>query len=274
MKNVSETFIAKELADQRLPAELYHIWIQDRHFYHTSGDTPIVFQGKKYLPGTIGRGEISFNAELEVSELEVTFSRITQPMIEYIANNPVDLAWIEVIKLFRDSDPLEGNPIFIGQIHTISFQGAAATAKCVGFEFFLSQLIPRWEYTEHCNHIVGDSGCGVDLSSSTYSVTATVSVEDAEGLILSSSAFGSYADDWFTYGWAQWETEKRPIHAHFGITIELKYAFSNLQTGQSVTVYAGCDNRIETCRDKFANVVNFLGFPYIPEDNPVTWSAG
>jgi uncharacterized phage protein (TIGR02218 family) len=30
------------------------------------------------------------------------------------------------------------------------------------------------------------------------------------------------------------------------------------------TVTAGCDKRFQTCRDRFANGVNFRGFPQIP----------
>jgi uncharacterized phage protein (TIGR02218 family) len=29
-------------------------------------------------------------------------------------------------------------------------------------------------------------------------------------------------------------------------------------------VNAGCDKRLATCRDRFANAVNFRGFPHIP----------
>lgn len=34
--------------------------------------------------------------------------------------------------------------------------------------------------------------------------------------------------------------------------------------GDMVTLYPGCDKRFETCRDVFANQINFRGFPHIP----------
>jgi uncharacterized phage protein (TIGR02218 family) len=34
-------------------------------------------------------------------------------------------------------------------------------------------------------------------------------------------------------------------------------------------VVAGCDKRLENCRDRFANVVNFRGFPHIPGQDTV-----
>ncbi|MGB7316965.1 MAG: phage BR0599 family protein, partial [Planktotalea sp.] len=36
--------------------------------------------------------------------------------------------------------------------------------------------------------------------------------------------------------------------------------------GDEVRLFAGCDKRFETCRVKFSNVLNFRGFPDIPEE--------
>ena len=37
-----------------------------------------------------------------------------------------------------------------------------------------------------------------------------------------------------------------------------------LAPGDTFTVTAGCDKRFATCRDRFANGINFRGFPQIP----------
>ena len=36
------------------------------------------------------------------------------------------------------------------------------------------------------------------------------------------------------------------------------------EAGDAVRIEAGCDKREDTCRLKFANFVNFQGFPHIP----------
>jgi len=41
-------------------------------------------------------------------------------------------------------------------------------------------------------------------------------------------------------------------------------AFSDISVGQKYLVEVGCDKRVETCIDKFNNVYNFRGEPYIP----------
>ena len=42
-----------------------------------------------------------------------------------------------------------------------------------------------------------------------------------------------------------------------------------IAVGHDFVVRAGCDKRLETCRDRFANVVNFRGFPHIPGQDTV-----
>ncbi len=37
-----------------------------------------------------------------------------------------------------------------------------------------------------------------------------------------------------------------------------------IAVGDAFTVSAGCDKRFSTCRDRFANGVNFRGFPQMP----------
>ena len=54
-------------------------------------------------------------------------------------------------------------------------------------------------------------------------------------------------------------------------TIVLRYLIPGLVAGESVVVSAGCDKTRSTCQNKFNNLINQLGFPDIPADNPATW---
>ena len=40
--------------------------------------------------------------------------------------------------------------------------------------------------------------------------------------------------------------------------------------GNTIVVTAGCDKRIETCRARFANAINFRGFPSMPGNEYLT----
>jgi len=50
-----------------------------------------------------------------------------------------------------------------------------------------------------------------------------------------------------------------------GVLIELwQKTPEPIALSDAFTVTAGCDKRFSTCRDRFANAVNFRGFPHIP----------
>ena len=82
------------------------------------------------------------------------------------------------------------------------------------------------------------------------------------------------ADGWFGGGLLVWETganaaTSAEVKAHTadvnGDTFELFLpAPFAIGVGDVFRVHPGCDKRLDTCRDKFANVINFRGEPYVP----------
>ena len=50
-----------------------------------------------------------------------------------------------------------------------------------------------------------------------------------------------------------------------GVVLDLWLALpADLAVGDELELAHGCDKRFETCRDRFANTLNFRGFPHIP----------
>ena len=266
MKDASVEYIAKEEASQRKPVELYHIWRDGgEHWYYTSGDVTLTYDGNDYVPATLKRTGAKYDSQLEVTKMEVTAGYLEDPVIEFIAINPIEILWIEIKKLFRDQDPLEASIVFVGQIKHVSFQGNAAKVECVGFEHFLKMPVPTFRYQITCNHKLFDSGCG--LIKASYKITTEVTL-NADKTQLTSSAFEAKADGYFTFGHVDFGVESRMIIVHTGNTITLAYKMNELDSGETVDAYPGCDGRAITCRDKFNNIDNFLGFPFIPQENP------
>jgi uncharacterized phage protein (TIGR02218 family) len=266
MKSASATYISKEEASQRKPIEIYRLWSEaGREWTYTSGDTSVIFDGKTYQPATLSRTSVKYDVTLEVTSMSITASKVTTPMIEFIAINPVDRLWMQVSKLFRDQSPYEANVIFIGQIKAVSFKGSKVNIACVGFEQFLKMTIPTMRYQITCNHTLFDTACTKTKSS--YKVTATITVNAAK-TILTSATFGTYDDGYFVNGELIFNSQSVSIVAHTGDDITLLYPISTIVDTDSVDAYPGCDRRAETCRDKFNNIINFLGFPFIPVENP------
>jgi len=266
MKESTDQFITKEQSSRRRPAELYHVWRDGgQHWRYTSGDVDVVYDGNPYVMAAVKRGPVSHSAQLEVTTLEVMAAAITDPAAEFIASNPVEPLWISVLKIHR-SDPNDAIVIFIGQIKSVAFKGVEAVARCVGFESFLTQPVPIFRYQPSCNNRLFDIKC--TLSAASYKVDTMITMVDT--LTFTSSDFATKSDGWFTRGKLVWGEHERMITYHSGITIAIRYPINGISTGVSITAYAGCDLDIRTCRDRFSNVVNFFGHPFVPKDNPAT----
>jgi uncharacterized phage protein (TIGR02218 family) len=91
------------------------------------------------------------------------------------------------------------------------------------------------------------------------------------------ASFGGYDDRWFERGrlivlsgasTGIVGQVKRDVAMGAGRRIELWQSIrSVIVPGDLVRIEAGCDKRAVTCRAKFANFLNFRGFPHLPGDD-------
>ena len=114
--------------------------------------------------------------------------------------------------------------------------------------------------------------CGVDWDSySALCRVTAISGKTISYVILSRGA--NFPDpvpvDWLKYGKAVTLTETKTIVGNSGGDFTVRFRFVELEVGDTVTVYAGCNKSVSTCRDKFNNLDNFLGFPYTPTESSV-----
>lgn len=264
-------YTAKEIATERKPVELFHIWYGSTHYYYTNGDVSVAYGGNTYTPAMLQRGPLERDNTLNIVKMDIGFSYLENPVIDYIAQNPVALVWITVMRLFRDQSPLEAGVVFIGQIKTVTFQGNLGKVECVGFEHYLSRPLPLYRYMRQCNWKLFSTQCTVSVSN--YSYTLNVSSISSDGLTIVCAALPVLVNDYFAQGEIVFSSERRMITTSASTSLYVRFPFKSLSVGDSVTVYAGCDGNITTCRDKFGNVINFGGTPYVPVDNPIIWGG-
>ena len=119
----------------------------------------------------------------------------------------------------------------------------------------------------------------VALAGAAYTGAGTI-VTVASTRRFTASGLGAFASGWFTRGLVTFTSgaalnQKIEVKTH-GVTGGLvifdlwQPAVAPLLPGQTFTVSAGCDKTIDTCRAKFANAINFRGFPYMPGNDFLT----
>ena len=270
MKTHTDEYALQETSKKRTPTELYRFWREGgTAWYYTSADFAVVYNTNTYEPATIGRSSAAYDSEFEVSSMKISFGYLNDPVIEYIAQNPVELIWVEVLRWY-EATPTEPSVIFVGQIKNVAFEGNMANVSCAGFEHYLKQRIPKYRFQIGCNNDLFDDFCGINKV--LWKTTTTITSIDTDGVVLTSTAFGAFDDDYFTRGYLDWGDYHRMVVDHVGDDITLRFRIPGLDVGQTVDVYAGCDRQLTTCVEKFNNKDNFFGHPWIPIDNPSQWT--
>lgn len=128
-------------------------------------------------------------------------------------------------------------------------------------------------YQGLCDAELGDARCGITTESAPYQGFANVeAIEDPYRVRVSGLA--GFDAGWFGFGKATWTLGKRTglrdeviAHARNGGIDVLAFGIAVgewVEIGDTLSVTAGCDRRFATCRDRFANALNFRGFPHIP----------
>lgn len=123
-----------------------------------------------------------------------------------------------------------------------------------------------------CDADLGDARCAIDLVGGGWQKNATVTaVADAQHFTITVSEPRD-VDGWFVDGVVTWASG-----LNAGRAIEVKGWTQStsavqlflpmprpVQIGDTLTIYPGCNKDVPDCRDKFDNIVNHRGFPYVP----------
>jgi len=137
---------------------------------------------------------------------------------------------------------------------------AAALEKRVGRHFRRS-----------CDARLGDERCGFDLTAEGFHGAGLVARR--RGAEIEVTGLDGFAAGWFEHGELTWTggalagtTAAVATHRKAGgsVFLSLRDGGEGIAEGDAFTVVAGCDKRFSTCGEKFANRLNFRGFPHMP----------
>ncbi len=168
--------------------------------------------------------------------------------------------------------------IFKGSLGEIRRQGGAFDVELRGLADALNQPQGR-VYQKPCSAVLGDGACGFDLTTPGFFADTVVDrIENRDQLIFSDLT--GFGDGWFSRGRVKvlsgagasivgWIKSDRTDGADRVLTL-WEPLRADIQPGDQILLHPGCDKRAATCRNRFDNLVNFQGFPFIPGDD---WTA-
>ena len=190
-----------------------------------------------------------------------------------LANGAYDGATIETW-LVNWSDASQNQLLDVGVLGEVRRSDRAFTAEIRSLAHQLDQERGRI-YQSACSADLGDARCGVALAGFTASAVITAT----DGRLSLTAAFPAYAGGWFVNGRVTFTGGANAgLHAQvkehrsdgFNGTLSLwSPLVKPISVGDAFSVSAGCNKRFDTCLSKFANAVNFRGFPHMPGNDAV-----
>lgn len=204
------------------------------------------------------------NASLDI---EIPFSHpIVSEYVWNIAPPALDLELHRVHAADLDDTLL----MWKGQVISWAVEGRKVKLRVPSlFGYLLNRVVPRVKYQAPCNNFLYDDVCGVDPTS--FTSTRTIVSIDENAIELDTSPFADDACNGgemiFTSG-----SERRMIIDNVGVDFTVNFPFADLEVGDTVQIRQGCDHSWTTCKTKFNNGDNFVGFPFSPQFNPFTKS--
>lgn len=242
----------------------------------TDHDRPLVFDGIDFNASTgMTARAIEQTTGLAVDNTEAIGALSDEAIKEGdIRAGLFDGAWVRSW-LVNWTNVEERKLVFRGSLGEIERQGKSFRAELRGLAEALNTPNGR-VYQRPCTAILGDSKCKFNTNAPGYAIEAEVlSVSGGSELTLPEQI--GIEDGWFARGRVSVITGtasgaigvvKRDRAVSGLRIIELWEVLSaGFSPGDRIRVEAGCDKRVETCRDKFANFLNFRGFPDIPGED-------
>lgn len=245
----------------------------------TDHDKALTFDGTTYEAASgFTASDIKDSLGLSVDNLEVTGALSSTTLTDGdLAVGRYDDARIEIYRV-NWSDTSQRVLMRSGSIGEVRRSGTGFTAELRGLAHYLQQ--PKGRLLQlTCDADLGDARCKVDLSSPAFRGTGTIlSASSARrftvsGLAEFENGFFSRGLFTFTSGVSAGLQIEVKSHMKFGAVdaIELWVdAEGPPAAGDAFAVTAGCDKRVETCKARFSNVINFRGFPSMPGNKFLT----
>jgi uncharacterized phage protein (TIGR02218 family) len=247
-------------------------------FGFTDHDQPLAFAGVTYEPDSgFAASEIRSGVELAVDAQDAEGVLTSDTIAETdILDGRWDNAAVEV---WRVNWEAVSQRVLMrrGAIGQVRRGRLAFVAEVRSLAHVLNQTVGR-TFQHACDAELGDVRCGVDLDDPAFKASGSVTTVTGDRS-FTASGLGGFAAGWFTLGRLSWasgpnagrlaEVASHDVVGSVRWLTLLEAPVRPIAVGHDFLVRAGCDKRLETCRDRFANVVNFRGFPHIPGQDTV-----
>lgn len=269
--------------------DLFEFKYGDITWLFTSALKPVTHNDKTYLPFVVSRGNIEVE-DIDKCETEVVF-----PYPKVIVNENGD----DIQKLFSNKIYFGGVTVTIFELYKnetlVIYKGRVTQPKfddyaktmtlvCSTSETYQNRNILTRKFQKSCTNKIYDRFCGLNFDDWAVEVTVTainaltvsfdinptpVLDENGDPIEPPETEIKTYPSDYFSRGLLLKNGIYTAILGSGDNSIALYREHFGLEVGNVVVIAPACDQARQVCHDKFNNHLRFMGFPNVPNPNPV-----
>jgi hypothetical protein len=264
------------------PIELFRFVMGNDVWTFTSSDAAVNYNGERYVPVSIGRGQLESKNELSKANMEVrldVMNELCRLLLRTYQEQVLGLT------LFIQT-PLGTDTAWKGRLSSTK---PTDTHLILSFEsVFTSLRRPglRARYQKTCRYALYGRGCKLNVED--FAVNGEA--RSVSGVSVQVPEADNFGDGYFTGGMIRSPDGLLGfVVAHVGDLLTLQRPMPSLTRafeqggygmaygegygGTPVKIYPGCDHIHTTCKNKFNNLDNYGGFPWIPHKSPMDGSS-
>lgn len=236
----------------------------------TDHDRALEFAGAHFEPQTGAEGS-SFAASADLAVDNATIEGVLSSerlAPDELTSGRFDGALVEHFRV-NWANTEERALLRRGTVGEVKREGARFTAEWRGPAHALD-LVRGRVYQKGCDAALGDQRCGVALAPLGVEGAIVALLGEARFCVsgLSTAEAGRFDGgrlDWLTGRNAGTRSDvARAGSRDIALAVPPGLAAA---IGDAFRIHPGCDKSFATCREKFANTVNFRGFPFMPGDD-------
>jgi uncharacterized phage protein (TIGR02218 family) len=238
------------------------------YWRYSSADRDITFDGNVYTGLALSNDGLSQSGEPINDQVSITMPASAAVPQMFTAGPPSD-----PIQLFIRRTHYGETDAFItwvGNIISVSRASEETTTIiCAAVSSTLAVGGLRLRYSKTCPHALYDRDCTINPLD--FNVAGLVL--GASDALVHVAEFATKPDGWGSGGYVEWVTddgsaERRSIIAHTGEYVRIIGSAFGVTPGTVMWMFAGCDLTPDTCNNKFSNLANYGGHPYLALTSP------
>lgn len=275
MKQVDDEFAARLVASETTLCVCWRFTRGDGVvFGATDHDAVLAIDGVEYRPAA-GLHHVTFESSSGLAAGRAAANGALS--LDFLSGDDIDAglwdgAQVDVWRV--DWSAVEHRVlIWRGTLSEVSRRGQAFAAELVSLKAELERPIGR-VYHRNCDADVGDARCGVALDGAAFHADGVVA-EVSGPRSFTATGLDSFDAGWFADGTLVWMSGANAgasarVERHDGGSLGLQVSPRGaVEPGDAFRVFAGCDKSFGMCGAKFANRINFRGFPHMPGQDAV-----